>query len=411
MKIGILTFHRSVNNGAVMQCYALSQRLRQDFPNDEVEVIDYQMRKVEQSYSGTIVEYFRGCSPTLFLKKAVLLLREPSKLKKARKKMEVFKSALSRLPLSPKTILDDGTQELFQYINDRYDVLVVGSDAVWNYVTRGFPNAYFPDERVKCRKLSYAASCYGMDFLSCPEADRQCIGKILREFDFLGVRDGATEQFAAWSGAGKTPVHTCDPTAFLQVNELPINVDALEKKLQDRGFDFGRQTIGVMGTEKMVRMVRQFYGERYQIAALFNATKGADVQLFDLDPYEWAYVFRYFKLTFTTYFHGTMLSLRNGVPLICIALKTEFSKRHIPKTLDVLTRLGYEDWYFETDYVSQNMDAIKAKADKLLDASIGKQILERMDREAESYKAFRSALASCADTEGNNDNTIIDETI
>ena len=132
MKIGILTFHRSVNNGAVMQCYALSQRLRQDFPNDEVEVIDYQMRKVEHSYSGTIVEYFRGCSPTLFLKKAVLLLREPSKLRKARKKMGVFKRALSRLPLSPKTILDDGTQELFQYINDRFDVLVVGSDAVWN---------------------------------------------------------------------------------------------------------------------------------------------------------------------------------------------------------------------------------------------------------------------------------------
>ena len=156
MRIGILTFHRSVNNGAVMQCYALSQRLRQDFPNDEVEVIDYQMRKVDQAYSGGIIEYFRGCSPSLFLKRAALLLREPSKLNKARKKKEVFQSALSRLPLSPRTILDDGTQELIQYINDRYDVLVVGSDAVWNYVTRGFPNAYFPDERVKCRKLSYA---------------------------------------------------------------------------------------------------------------------------------------------------------------------------------------------------------------------------------------------------------------
>ena len=86
MRIGILTFHRSVNNGAVMQCYALSQRLRQDFPDDEVEVIDYQMRKVDQAYSGGIIEYFRGCSPSLFLKKAVLLLREPSKLHKARKK-------------------------------------------------------------------------------------------------------------------------------------------------------------------------------------------------------------------------------------------------------------------------------------------------------------------------------------
>lgn len=411
MRIGILTFHRSVNNGAVMQCYALSQRLRQDFPNDEVEVIDYQMRKVEQAYSGSISAYFRGCSPMLFLKKAVRLLREPDKLRKARKRTAVFKGALNKLPLSPKTILDDGTQELIQYINDRYDVLVVGSDAVWNYVTRGFPNAYFPDERVKCRKLSYAASCYGMDFLNCPEADRQGIGQSLRNFDFLGVRDEATEQFVAWSGAGKTPVHTCDPTAFLQVDKLPVDEDALKKKLRDRGFDFSRPTIGVMGTEKMVRMVREFYGSRYQIAALYNATMGADVQLFDLEPYEWAYVFRYFKLTFTTFFHGTMLSLRNGVPVICIALKTEFARRHTPKTLDVLTRLGYEDWYFETDYVAQNLDAIKATADKLLTASVGEQILERMNREAESYEAFRSALARCVDTAEENDHSVTDETI
>lgn len=151
------------------------------------------------------------------------------------------------------------------------------------------------------------------------------------------------------------PIHTCDPTAFLQVNALPIDVSELENKLRSKGFDFSKPTIGVMGTEKMVRMIRQFYGDQYQIAALYNSTRGADVQLFDLNPYEWAYVFRYFKLTFTTYFHGTMLSLRNGVPVICIALKTEFAKRHTPKTLDVLTRLGFEDWYFETDYVSQNL--------------------------------------------------------
>ena len=393
MRIGILTFHRSVNNGAVMQCYALSQRLRQDFPNDEVEVIDYQMKKVDLAYSGGIIEYFRGCSPSLFLKKAAWLLREPSKLNEARKKKEVFQSALSKLPLSPRTILDDGTQELIQYINDRYDVLVVGSDAVWNYVTRGFPNAYFPDERVKCRKLSYAASCYGMDFLNCSETDRQLIGKSLCEFDFLGVRDGATEQFVKWSGVGKNPIHTCDPTAFLQVNALPIDVSELENKLRNKGFDFSKPTIGVMGTEKMVRMIRQFYGDQYQIAALYNSTRGADLQLFDLNPYEWAYVFRYFKITFTTYFHGTMLSLRNGVPLICIALKTEFAKRHIPKTLDVLTRLGFEDWYYETDYVSQNFEDIKNMADQLLITPMKEQILERMNLEAESYDAFCSALS------------------
>ena len=40
MRIGILTFHRSVNNGAVIQCYSLSKRLQKEFPDADVEVID-----------------------------------------------------------------------------------------------------------------------------------------------------------------------------------------------------------------------------------------------------------------------------------------------------------------------------------------------------------------------------------
>ena len=33
MRIGILTYHRSINDGAVMQCYSLSKRLQQEIPD------------------------------------------------------------------------------------------------------------------------------------------------------------------------------------------------------------------------------------------------------------------------------------------------------------------------------------------------------------------------------------------
>ncbi len=392
MKIGILTFHRSVNNGAVMQCYALSKKLREDFPDDVIEVIDYHMPKVEQRYSATIMQYFKGSSPVLMLKKAYRLLRTPDMLKKEREKNAVFATAVTKLPLSSKRIFDDSDDALVSYINSQYDILIVGSDAVWNYVTRGFPNAYFPDERIKCRKLSYAASCYGMDFLNSSEEDRIRIGQILNGFEFIGVRDTSTEDFVKWSGCTKLPVHTCDPTALLDVSDLPIDVDKLNEKLTRKGFDWKKATIGVMGDEKMVRMIRSFYGNRYQIVALYNYTKGADVQLYDLDPYEWAYVFRYFKLTYTTYFHGTMLSLRNGVPVICIALKTEFAKRHTPKTLDLLIRLGYEDWYFETDFISNGLEAIKNKSDELLELSMHEKIIAKIEDESKNYEFFKNFL-------------------
>lgn len=392
MRIGILTFHRSINNGAVMQCYALSKRLKQDFPDDLIEVIDYHMPKIEQQYSAAISSYLKGSSPILVMKKLYHLLHNPDMFKSIRKKNEVFQNSVTKLPLSSERIFDNNDEALVDYINSHYDVLVVGSDAVWNYVTRGFPNAYFPDERIKCHKLSYAASCYGMDFLRCPKEDKARIGKILEEFEFIGVRDTATENFVKWSGCTKVPVHTCDPTALLDIDDLPIDLNILNDKLTRKGFDFKKPTIGVMGNEKMIKMIRRFYGNGYQIAALYNYTKGADVQLFDLEPYEWAYIFRYFQITFTTYFHGTMLSLRNGVPVICLALQTEFAKHHTPKTLDVLKRLGYEDWYFKTDYTTENLDAIKAKADELLKVSKNKEIQCKVDEEANSYTAFKTAI-------------------
>ena len=77
---------------------------------------------------------------------------------------------------------------------------------------------------------------------------------------------------------------------------------------------------------------------------------------------------------------------------MCIELETEFAKKHTPKTLDVLTRLGFADWYFKTDYVSLNFDAIKKKADSFLENDYKNKILTAMDKEAESFIVFKKTL-------------------
>jgi len=393
MKIGILTFHRSVNCGAVMQAYSLSKRLKKEYPDAEVEIIDYDLKKIQKHYSYTLSSAYKG--KTLKQKIVTMLwhLKYPGHLKRMRKRTSVFEQCLNRLPLSPDSIFDDDYQAVFSYINNRYDCLVVGSDAVWNYIMRGFPNAYFPDKTVTCKKVSYAASCYGMDFLTCGE-NKEKIREILDGFDLIGVRDTATENFVQWSGSTTIPNHTCDPTTFLDVNDLPIDESALKEKLRARGFDFEKPTIGMMGSNGMLRMLRSIYGKQYQIVALYEYIKGADVNLYDLEPYEWAYVFRYFKLTVTTYFHAVMLSLRNGTPVVCIALPSGFSKNHTPKTLDFLKRLGYESWYFSTDYRGKNYDLIRSKADELLRSDLFSEITERMDEEAKTFDAYNEKLKS-----------------
>lgn len=399
MKIGILTFHQSVNNGAVMQAYSLSKRLKQDFPDSVIEIIDYRMKYVEKKYSYNLKSYLRKGSFERKVKNFIKFILDPSMFKRLNKRTEIFNKCINLLPLSGEKIEDAGMDEIIQYINSNYDVLIVGSDAIWNHQSRGFPNIYLPDKRVKCYKLSYAASCYGMDFLKCPEETRIAIGESLKEFYSIGVRDTATMDFVKWGGEHIPVYHTCDPTAFLDVDDLPIDTKELESKLKARGFDFCKDSIGIMGNEKMLKMIRSFYGKKYQIVSLYNYLHGADVQLYDLTPYEWAYVFRYFKLTFTTYFHGTMLSLRNGIPLICISLDTEFSKNHTPKTLDILKRTGFEDWYFETDYKSINVSEIKEKADALLSSDMKTRILEAVEAEASSYFNFEKNLRKLMNSE------------
>lgn len=403
MKIGILTFHQSANNGAVMQAYSLSKRLKQEYPNDEVEIINYRRKSEDEHYAFALSDYFKGSSFKGLIKKILDLCLDPKLLKRLRYRTKIFNECQYKLPLSKDVILSDGVQELNKYIEQNYDVLVVGSDAVWNYVSRGFPNAYFPDKDLKVRKLSYAASCYGMDYLRISDDERSEICDRLSAFNFIGVRDEATEKFVQWSGCDVKPWHTCDPTVFLDVNDLPIDIDLLKKKLLERGFDFEKPTIGVMGNEKMLSMVRKMYLDKYQIVSLYNYIKGADVNLYDLEPYEWAYVFRYFKVTFTTFFHGTLVSLRNGTPVICIDLGTEFGKKHTPKTLDVLRRLGFEDWYFETDYKTLNVEKIKEKADALINGGFYDSIIEAMNKETHSFETFNSALMKVIGEEGRHD--------
>lgn len=393
MKIGILTFHNSINNGAVIQCYSLCKELRKRFPNVQVEVVDYRMPKIDKQY----VSFWRRCISTSSvitnIKRVINGLLHYRSFEKETVRTQVFRSVQNMLPLSAEKVVSDDPEPLFSYLNEHYDIIIAGSDAIWNYNARGFPNPYFLDDSISCPKLSYAASCYGMNYESVPQEHKIKIKQILDSYCFLGVRDGESEKFASHMGCVQQVTHTCDPTVFLDINDLPVDEQALREKLTKKGFDFNRPTIGVMGNDLMCDMVRKMYGKQYQIAVLYNYCKKADVNLYDLTPYEWAFVFRYFKLTFTTFFHGTMLSLRNGTPVVCIALETDYSKTHMTKVEDFLIRVGLCDCYFTTDYKTKNLQEIKSKADELLTKDCKDDICKRMDIEARTSKPFFEKIA------------------
>lgn len=331
MRIGILNYHRSYNYGAFLQCYSLKERIKSDFPSCEVEVIDYIHKTTKENYLRAAQSY------------DVQQIRQ-----QVEKRNAAFERCISHLDLSSERFVDDNFDMVLDYINSRYDIVVVGSDAVWNWESRGFPNIYFL-KGYKGHKLSYAASAHLLRFDSVSEEQKVYLADALSEFDYLGVRDVATENFIKSIVPTFETYYNCDPTMFLDIRNLPADIEVVKEKFASSGIDTGKPIIGLMAYPYNIGQELERKYQKNSIATLYEPNQFG-TYIYDLNPFEWAKSFSLFDVTLTHYFHGTLLSLENGTPVIPIEAKSEYSQLYVTKIKDVLTRLGLLDWYFTTDY-------------------------------------------------------------
>lgn len=343
-RIGILTFHRSINYGAYMQSFSLSHYLQKRFPDCQVEVIDYESKFMGEHYV-----------PRLNLS----YLRHPIIFHHKKKQYQSFQKALSHLPLSQQYFAFDGVDEDFsRYVNDRYDVVIVGSDAVFNWLKRGFPNPYVcpPGNR----KLSYAASAYGMSKQQVKPEQMEAFGKFLEEFSFVGVRDVYTEGLVRQACAAAQPEFTCDPTVFLDLDEVYARLGHTQESFREHIYKKYRlpqnkKLIGVMETNpEAMQVLRKALGGDYYFVGLYSHTKGVDKHIGDVNPLEWSVLFGLFEMTITNYFHGTLLSLRNHTPVLSFD-RTPFSKLHEGKIHDVMRRMDLLDCCFQGSWQPENV--------------------------------------------------------
>jgi hypothetical protein len=391
LKVGILTFHRSINYGAFLQCYALVTRLKADFPSVEFEVIDYTSAKVAQLYAQQIASQ-----------------ADPQRKQQLLERRDAF--AACPLPLSEKQWVTDDFFEVAQWMNAKYDAVIVGSDAVWNWITRGFPNLFFLRD-YHGKKLSYAASAHGLRYRTMLPAQRDYLRAAFADFSYLGVRDETTRQMLLEIDPRLQPQHNCDPSFLLDLDALPVDMEALQAKLAARGLDLTKPMLGIMGDEALIgRHLRRHFAGSLQLVALYQPNRWADVYLHDLTPFEWARVFSLFRATVTHFFHGTLFSLHNAVPVFPTEPASAFSMEYKTKILDVLERLDLTQWRTAlpprtlADKVLRKLgaapnrrqwQAICAQIDALPTEGQAEMIRERTAREAESYAGFRRALAKC----------------
>lgn len=192
MKIGILTFHRAHNYGAVLQCYALQEILKG--MGHEVEVIDYRQKWTEGVYKPFSLHVLRIMYRHLGYV-IYYILTYPSRFVRMRKIKRHYESFRTKyLSISKKYELD---KEL------DYDVCIVGSDQLWGMGCLGgrLDEVFLGNFKVKtgCKKVAYAISSnlMSIDYM----AHHSKLLPSLYNFSNLSFRESAViERINRYSG-------------------------------------------------------------------------------------------------------------------------------------------------------------------------------------------------------------------
>ena len=180
MRIGILTFHRAVNYGAYLQACALCRRLNEE-NSIKAEIIDFQMEKEVEKYSPEKWSLFRKIKHYKLFKYSI-------------SQRTLFERAVedALMEISDQHIISDSTEELVEYMNGRYDIVIVGSDEVWKIDgARGFPNPYWLEGDCHFRRVTYAASSRN-DFSQLTPELHEKLREDINTFDLISVRDAST---------------------------------------------------------------------------------------------------------------------------------------------------------------------------------------------------------------------------
>ena len=215
MKIGIVTFQRAHNYGAVLQGYSLKTFLEKLNPGCEVEIIDYwpQYHKAIYDLFNTS---FLNDKISIFqkLKRLIkLLLVFPTKLKRV-KKFESF--IRNNLNLSNNTLITNGSD-----IQNLYNIIIFGSDQIWRYSDfnnfKGYDPVYwgkYPKSK-GIKKIAYAAS---MGVMEISPIQQTFIKNSISRFDFISVREKELVKIIQQNTNQKVE-HVLDPVFLTESND------------------------------------------------------------------------------------------------------------------------------------------------------------------------------------------------
>lgn len=321
MKIGILTFHRANNYGAVLQCYALQECLKS--LGHTVNVVDYRPDYLEK-YRMVFSSLGRNLS---FSQKLFVRLKEFLKAPLILCTNRAFNKFLENklnIGFCIKTKSD---------ISGNYDVIFFGSDQIWSpSICNGLDDIYygqFPHQGTKL--VSYAASIGGHNKIS--QESWKSICRNLKSFSRISVREEVFRSQLEKHGFDATLVS--DPS-FLLTKEL---LDDLAIKPRDNNYILLFMLEEVKGgLDFAKRLAEQTHSKviRIQAAKAIHHERGIEY-VEAVTPEVFCGYIKYAKCVVNVSFHGTAFSILYNKPFYTLHSNQE------DRAVNLLKKLGLED--------------------------------------------------------------------
>lgn len=347
-KVGIVTFHRADNYGAVLQNYAL-QKAVGDWCN--IETVNYKCDFLEKPYS---IPPFSEASPNL-VKKILNHMRFLFNIKRfcrLRDGFEQFRKKYLKVSKEYKQ------HDLISNSND-FDVYIAGSDQVWNDKITNADIVYSLGFETKAKKVSYAASAGSIQMIS-----GQTLNNI-SQLDYISVREKDLQEYLV--GAVQKRVSLVVDPVFLLSKE---NWEELLPKSKTKDKFIFTYSVSEM-TEDVVKVAKHIARQNnmkiYHIDhSLKYGARGSCK--YGAGPLEFVTYIRDAEMVIASSFHAVAFSIIFEKKFIVIP-----TKKTVSRIESLLQIVGVEENMFASyeEYINSNKD-IRLPDVKKLDNQVNK---------------------------------------
>ena len=328
MKSFTVTFHQTCNYGATLQAYALQQVLNDlGTENTVLDYMTFDTVRNEKSLKNKMIKIILGFLRFFRQKK---LDRLVASFREFRKNY----LTLSKKYHSMQDLRDDPPDA---------DILVTGSDQVWNIKTNPeFVPARFLDfGKPDAIRFSYAASIGLCDY---SDSEKEKIASYLERFKGVSLREKTSADYV--SGFVNKECHTvCDPVILLDKSKWQSI--ARQREITQKPYILCYCVQKNNRLSETVKKLKKRTGYKVISINCGPITRcRADYNLFDVSPQEFLWLYQEAAIVVTTSFHGTAFALKFGKPVYALV-----SRKKDTRITDLMNYVGLSEYIIRNDTV------------------------------------------------------------